>query len=204
MKPIKIKNNENVIPLPQRSKILYNFEIQDLQNKINNKKNQLQIVIESFENPAQFNISLLRLKVENDAQEYLEAISAFQTIEIQNPIVKERAKSWKILIFVHGKSKETYNQIIINIDILIKNNKRVFKFRQQSPKIQQQNKITNKIIQYPLTGYLERNQNQLLQRDKYLKIIQNLTGETHRKNTKKILPISTQTSRAQSSLSFQL
>ncbi|CAD8157468.1 unnamed protein product [Paramecium pentaurelia] len=190
MKPIKIKNNENVNPLPQRSKI-----------------KRINIAIESFENPAQFNISPLRLKVENDAQEYLEAISAFQTIELQNPKVKERAKSvmedtdfgaWQEQRYI----QPNYNQHRYPYKKQQKSCQ--FKIRQQSPKIQQQNKITNKIIQYPLTGYLERNQNQLLQRDRYFKIIQNLTGETHRKKTKKIVPISTQTSRAQSSLSFQL
>ncbi|CAD8159797.1 unnamed protein product [Paramecium octaurelia] len=190
MKPIKITNNENVNPLPQRQKI-----------------KRINIALELFENPVQLNISPLRLKVENDAQQYLEAISAFQTVELQNPIVNERAKSvmedndfgaWQEQKYIQPNSNQ-YRQSYKKQQKSCQ-----FKIRQQSPKIQQQNKITNKIIQYPLTGYLERDQNQLFSRDKYFKIIQNLNGATHRKKTKKIFPSSTQTSRAQSSLSFQL
>ncbi|CAD8071652.1 unnamed protein product [Paramecium sonneborni] len=190
MKPIKIKNNENINPLPQRSKI-----------------KRINIAAELFENSAQLNISPLRLKVENDAQSYLEAISAFQTVELQNPIVKERAKSvmedtdfgaWQEQRYIQPNSNQ-YRQSYKKEQKSCQ-----FKIRYPSPKIQQQNKITNKIIQYPLTGYLERNINQFFQRDKYFKIIQNMTGATHRKKTKKIFPSSTQNSRAQSSLSFQL
>ncbi|CAD8153787.1 unnamed protein product [Paramecium octaurelia] len=190
MKPIKIKNNENENPLLIRSKL-----------------KRINIASELFDKPVQFNISPLRLKVENDAQQYLEAISAFQTVEIQNPIVKERAKSvmedtdfgaWQDQRYIQPNSNQ-YRQSFKKEQKSCQ-----FKIRQQSPKIQQQNKITNKIIQYPLTGYLERNLNQFFQNDKYFKIIQNMTGATHRKKTKKIIPNSTQNSRAQSSLSFQL
>ncbi|CAK91598.1 unnamed protein product (macronuclear) [Paramecium tetraurelia] len=180
MKPIKIKNNENENPLPMRSKL-----------------KRINIASELFDNPVQFNISPLRLKVENDAQQYLEAIKSNRKRKSQK-LEDTDFGAWQDQRYMQPNSNQ-YRQSFKKEQKSCQ-----FKIRQQSPKIQQQNKITNKIIQYPLTGYLERNLNQFFQKDKYFKIIQNMTGATHRKKTKKIIPNSTQNSRAQSSLSFQL